>query len=91
MIDAVFRARHVDADRLETNDRTALFGQLFVFLPAKKKKKVRMTWRIKSSRVPRGGRVAVTVEVENGSEDSLRFHFLLKANGDLRMRVRVRE
>ena len=85
VIDAVFRARYIDADRLEADDRTALFGQLFVFLPAKNRVR-RRRWRIESSRVPRGGRVAVTVEVENGPEDALRFHLLLKANDDLRGR-----
>ena len=32
---AVLGARHIDADRLETHDRAALFSQLFVFLPEK--------------------------------------------------------
>ena len=81
VIDAVFRARHIDADRLEADDRTALFGQLFVLLPAKER--VRRRWRIESSRIPGGGRVAATVEVENGPEDALRFHLLLKANDEL--------
>ena len=89
VIDAVFCARHIDADRLEANDRTALFGQFVCSSPAKKRVKRRRRWRIESSRVPGGGRVAVTVEVENGPEGCVEVSSL--AEGERRAeRARVR-